>query len=91
VSGAVWVAHSNGTNVTAVLANQVKVTKVAISGGVLSLSFNTTAGLTYVVQESDSLSPSDWQTLQEVAGDGGTQMVPDPATRPERYYRVLVQ
>jgi uncharacterized protein YaiE (UPF0345 family) len=91
VSGAVWVAHSNGTNVTAVLANQVKVTKVAISGGVLSLSFNTTAGLTYMVQESDSLSPSDWQTLQEVAGDGGTQMVPDPATRPERYYRVLVQ
>ncbi len=91
VNGAVWVAHSNGTNVSAVLASQVKITKVALSGGALSLSFNTTAGLTYVVQWSGSLSPPDWQTLKEIAGDGGTLPISDPATELQRYYRILVQ
>jgi hypothetical protein len=44
-----------------------------------------------VVQWSDTLSPSDWQTLVEIAGDGGTATVPDPATKPQRFYRVLIQ
>jgi hypothetical protein len=57
----------------------------------LSLSFDTTPGLTYVVQESDSLNPSNWQTLKEIAGDGGTKTVSDPATQPRRFYRILVQ
>ena len=91
VSGAVWVAHSNGTNVSVVLANQVNVAQPVLSGGKLSLSFNTMAGLTYVVQSSDSLNPSNWQTLKEIAGDGGTKTVSDPATQPRRFYRILVQ
>jgi hypothetical protein len=91
VSGAVWVAHSNGTNVLVVLANQVNVTQPVLSGGKLSLSFDTTAGLTYVVQESDSLNPSNWQTLKEIAGDGGTKTISDPATQPRRFYRILAQ
>jgi hypothetical protein len=57
----------------------------------LSLSFDTTAGLTYVVQGSDSLNPSNWQTLKELAGDGGTKTISDPATQPRRFYRILVQ
>jgi hypothetical protein len=91
VSGAVWVAHYSGTNVFAVVANQVKIAPPILSGGMLSLSFNTTAGLTYVVQGSDSLIPSSWQTLKEIAGDGGTKTFADPATNPQRFYRILIQ
>ena len=91
VSGAVWVAHYSGTNILAVLANQVKISEPLLSGGKLSLSFNTTAGLSYVVQESDSLNPSNWQTLEEIAGDGGIKTVTDPATETRRFYRILIQ
>lgn len=91
VSGAVWVAHYSGTNVSAVLANQVKIAQPVLSGGAFSFSFNTTAGLTYVVQESGSLNPSDWQTLTNFAGDGGTKIIFDPATKTQRFYRVSIQ
>jgi hypothetical protein len=74
-----------------VLANQVKVTQPVLSGGMLGFSFYAMAGLTYVVQESDSLDPPNWQTLEEMAGDGGTKTVSDPATEPQRFYRILVQ
>ena len=90
-SGFVWIAHYSGTNVSAVLANQVKITQPHLLGGKLSLSFNTTAGLSYVVQASDSLNPSNWQTLEEIAGDGATKTISDPATRTQRFYRILIQ
>jgi hypothetical protein len=91
VSGATWVAHYSSTNVSAVLANQVKIAPPVLSGGMFSLSFNTTAGLTFVVQESDSLSPLNWQTLTNLAGDGGAKTVSDPASKTQRFYRILVQ
>jgi hypothetical protein len=91
VGNAVWVAHYSGTNVSVALVNQVKVTQPVLSGGMLGFSFYTMAGLTYVVQESDSLDPPNWQNLKEIAGDGGTKTVSDPATEPQRFYRILVQ
>ena len=81
VSGAVWVAHYSGTNVSAVLANQVKIAQPVLSGGSLSFSFNTTAGLTYVVQESDSLNPSDWQTLRKSPATAAPRPFPIPPPR----------
>jgi hypothetical protein len=74
-----------------VLANQVKIAQPVLSGGKLSFSFNTTAGLSYVLQESDSLNPPSWQTLEEVIGDGGSKTISDPATEPQHFYRVLIQ
>ncbi len=91
VSGAVWVAHSNGTNISVVLANPVNIAQPVLSGGMFQLSFDTTAGLTYVVQETDSLNPSNWQTVEELPGDGGTKTVSYPATVPQRCYRILIQ
>jgi hypothetical protein len=38
-----------------------------VSGGMFSFSFYTMAGLPYLVQASDSLDPSNWQTLEEIA------------------------
>ena len=91
VGSAVWVVHYSGTNVFAALADKVDVTPPLLSDGMLSFSFVTKAGLTYVVQESDSLEPSNWQIQEEIAGDGGTKTFSDPATEPERFYRVLAQ
>ena len=91
VSGAVWVAHYTGTNVSAVVANPVNIAQPVLFGGMLSLSFNTTPGLSYVVQRSDSLNPPNWQTLEEVGGDGGIKTVSDPASKTQRFYRVLIQ
>jgi hypothetical protein len=91
LSGAVWVAHYTGTNVSAVLADQVKIAQPVLSGGLFSLSFNTTAGLAYVVQESGSLNPSYWQTLTNLAGDGGPKTISDPASKTQRFYRISIQ
>jgi hypothetical protein len=91
VGSAVWVAHYSSTNVSVALVNQVKVTKPVLSGGKLGFSFDTTAGLSYLVQASDSLDPPNWQTLEEIAADGSTKTVSDPATEPQRFYRILVQ
>ena len=88
VSGAVWVAHYNGTNVSVTPASGLI---PALSGGMFSFSFGTTAGRSYQVQESDSLDPSNWQTLEQIVGDGSPRTISDPATEPQRFYRVLVQ
>lgn len=90
VSGTVWAAHYGTTNVSVVLANQVQIAGPVLSGGVLHFSFNTTPGLTYAVQESDSLNPPNWQTLEEFTGDGGAKAFSDPATMPQRWYRISI-
>jgi hypothetical protein len=87
VSNAICYARYNGTNVSVFLASRLM---PVLSGGMFSFSFVTTAGLSYKVQESDSLDPSNWQTLEEIAGDGGTKSISEPATDPQRFYRVLV-
>jgi hypothetical protein len=88
VSGAVWVAHYNGTNVSVALASGLN---PVLSGGMFSFSFGTTAGRSYLVQASDSLDPSNWQTLEQIAGDGSPKTISDPATGAQRFYRVLIQ
>jgi hypothetical protein len=88
VSNAICYARYNGTNVSVFLASRLM---PVLSGGMFSFSFVTTAGLSYLVQESDSLDPSNWQTLEEIAGDGSTRTISDPATGAQRFYRVLVQ
>jgi hypothetical protein len=88
VSGAVWYANYSGTNISVALLSGLK---PVLSGGMLSFSFYTTAGLSYLVQASDSLDPSNWQTLEEIAGDGSAKTISEPATEPQRFYRVLVQ
>ncbi|MDX6766432.1 MAG: alpha-amylase family glycosyl hydrolase [Candidatus Methylacidiphilales bacterium] len=56
------------------------------------ITFPTLSGLTYQVQFSNSLTPTDWQPLgSPVPGDGNNQTVTDSGTLPgRRFYRVLV-
>ncbi|MCX6927101.1 MAG: hypothetical protein NT154_28430, partial [Verrucomicrobia bacterium] len=91
VTNAVWVTQYGGTNIWVVLAKPVEISQPVMSGGALSMSFNTMAGLTYVVQFADSLDATNWQTLVEFHGDGTNKSVSDPATNAQRFYRVSIQ
>ncbi len=58
-------------------------------------SFSGSPGANYTVEYTDTLSPISWLSLTNVVTDGGTGVglfsdPTDPATRPERYYRIAV-
>ena len=89
--GTVWVPQYHGTNVTVILADTVSMLPPSLSKGTAILPFNTTPGLTYVVQATDSLNPPQWQTLSTLTGNGSVMSVSDSLNAAQRYYRVLVQ
>jgi hypothetical protein len=91
IPGTVWVPQYNGTNVTVTLADTVSLGQPTLSKGVFTLPFNTTAGLSYVVQATDGLIPPAWQTLYTVPGSGAVMNVSDSVTNAQRFYRVLIQ
>jgi len=91
VGDAFWVPQYTGTNVTVTLASAVSLSHPTISQGVLTLTFTTSTGLSYVVQTSGSLSPPNWQTFSTVPGNGSVVSVSDSTTNSQRYYRVLLQ
>ncbi len=89
--GEAWVLRNYGTNVSLALAQEVTLGESSFSGGILSLSFNTTAGLNYVIQATDALNPANWQPSASIAGDGSQKWFSDRVTNPRRFYRVLLQ
>jgi hypothetical protein len=89
--GTLWVVRYLGTNVTVALANQVSLTEPTILGGQFHLSFNTTAGLNYVVETSEGLNPPNWGILATRKGDGTVQSVTDSIVQTRRFYRVSIQ
>jgi hypothetical protein len=91
IPGTVWVPQYNGTNVTVTLADTVLLGQPTLSKGVFNLPFNTTAGLLYIVQVTDGLIPTVWQTLYTVPGNGAVMNVSDSVTNAQRFYRVLMQ
>jgi hypothetical protein len=91
IADTVWVPQYNGTNVTLILASTVSLAQPVLSKGVLTLPFNTVAGLSYLVQASSSLAPANWQTLYTLPGNGSVMSVSDSTTNTQRYYRVLIQ
>ncbi len=59
----------------------------------LKVQFDTFAGRTYRIEYTDDLTTNQWRTLTEtIAGDGNAVIVTDPAaaTRPQRFYRLVV-
>ena len=63
---------------------------VTVATGQLSFSFNAEADLTYAVEFTDSLSPTNWTTLTNYsASPVATNFVAtDPLTSSNRFYRV---
>ena len=63
----------------------------AVSGDFL-FSFDTVAGLTYVVQYKDDLNYTNWQVLQTVSGDGTMKTITNSLSTPfQRFYRLSVE
>lgn len=74
--------------VPASVATTVSVQK---TGNNAVLSFPTVNGSSYAVKYKSALTDASWQTLTTVTGDGSTKTVTDPATNPQRFYRLEIQ
>lgn len=55
------------------------------------LSFQSAPGVTYVVEQRDSLTGNDWEYFATVIGDGSFKSVGDADLADAGYYRVVVQ
>jgi len=62
-----------------------------LAGGNFVFSFDTETNQTYKVQRTDSLLPSDWQTITNVPGTGSTVTIPDSGTNAQGFYRVMIE
>jgi len=70
---------------------QVVIANPHLSENGFQFSFRAESGLTYTVQYSLTLAPSDWQPLTNFMGGGATAFIQAPTTNSQCYYRVLVQ
>jgi hypothetical protein len=90
--GVVLVPQYSPTMVTLVAANNPALLSPSITSNTFSSSFQTTAGLTNVVQYTPSLSPAVWQTLTKIVGDGLIESFTDNlSTNTSRFYRVTFE
>ena len=65
---------------------------VNVSDNSLNLTFTTQTGPNYYLQYEDSLTATNWQTLTNVAGTGGSLTLNIPTATPAlRYFRLMVQ
>jgi hypothetical protein len=78
--------------VTLVAANNPVLLSPSIANGAFGFAFQTTAGLTSLVQYTPSLSPAVWQTLTNIVGDGRIQSVTENiSTNTSGFYRVVFE
>jgi hypothetical protein len=63
----------------------------SIMGNMFNLVFETRPGINYTAEFTDSLNPTNWQTLTNVLGDGNPAKVLDYVNHEQRYYRVRMQ
>jgi len=91
-SGVVLVPQYHSADVTLVTANDPTMISPSHTGNTSSFSYQSTAGLTNIVEFTDSLNPQNWQVLTTIAGDGSVKVVTDnAATASTRFYRVRFQ
>ena len=92
-----WVVvTSNGGDSTNSLSGRAINAPLIVSAlapsGDFTFSFETLAGLTYVIEYKDSLDDPLWQTLQSVPGDGTVQtLTVSAADTAQRFYRLNIQ
>jgi hypothetical protein len=94
VNSAVFLQPHWGANGLVLLAinRDVKLTRLRGDEFDFSFSFQTVAGGTYWVEYATSLSPANWQLLQEVMGNGGLAQIDEfGLDDPVRFYRVRLQ
>ncbi len=69
------------------IANHPNFTQATTGVGDITLTFATEPGLNYAVDYTTNLTPAAWLTLTNVAADGTSISVADPAGDAKRFYR----
>jgi hypothetical protein len=91
-SGVVLVPQYHSSDITLIAANDPTILSPLHTGNTSSFSFQSTSGLTNIVEFTDSLNPQNWQVLTNIAGDGSLKLVTDnAATASTRFYRIRFQ
>lgn len=91
-SGVVLVPQYHSADITLIAANDPTIISPAHNGNTSTFNFQSTVGLTNVVEFTDSLNPQNWQILTTIPGDGSLKLVTDnAATALTRFYRVRFQ
>jgi PKD repeat protein len=94
-SNVVVLASNGGTTTNSLLGRAINpplILPPAAVGTNFSMSFSTLSGFNYLVQYEDTVTASNWQTLQTNVGDGTVQTFTVPlGGNAERYFRLLVQ
>lgn len=91
-AGIVLVPRYTQGGVALLAANDPVVQSTEVANQKVSFSFQTTAGLTNLVEYTTSLSPPAWHPLTTIVGNGLVQSVTDSlATNATRFYRVLFE
>jgi hypothetical protein len=71
--------------------NALQFTGLTQVGNSLTLSWNSTAGATYVVQYKNNITDATWSTLTTVTASGSTSSTGDTTTGTHRFYRIQQQ
>lgn len=87
--GVVLVPQYAPNMVTLVAANNPVIQSLSFTNRTLSFSFQTTTGLTNIIEFTPSLSPPNWQPLTNIVGNGMVQFVTNHmGTNGSQFYRV---
>ena len=62
-----------------------------ITNGLFTFSFLTDSNRNYIVSYTDSLSPTNWRTRTNFAGDGTVATIHESLSSTQRFYRVQTQ
>ena len=78
------------TVVRVLVAPSVDASSIVVSGGRISISLQSVAGLNYMLQYKDDLSEPSWTTLPKsgMTGTGGVIVLQDDTAVSERFYQV---
>ncbi|HET7626446.1 MAG TPA: hypothetical protein VFM25_14400, partial [Verrucomicrobiae bacterium] len=88
-SGIVLVPAYRASSVVLVAANEPTLISPTRTGNVATFQFQSTTGITNLIQFTDSLSPPNWQPLTNFIGDGSILTVTDSsADSSQRFYRI---
>jgi len=84
-----WAEYTAGTDPTNA-ASYLKVEGISATGGA-TITFQAVAGRTYTVEYADDLTSAVWSKLADVTPQSanGVATVTDPASQPDRYYRLV--
>jgi hypothetical protein len=66
----------------------LQIGNVARTATGIQFEFDTQSGKNYVVQYTNAVRPTSWQTLTTITGDGTRKQVTDTVAEAQRFYRV---